>query len=552
MLRRSVLHGGLLALAGRLEAQLYVPGPQVTTFLSDVDDSDQPYGLYLPRKLDGAKKYPLVISLHGADSNHRLNLRRVFGRDVRPGQSEGEASRTFPPLPEVDYIVACPLARGTMGYQGIAEKDVYDVLADVKKRFPIDEDRTYLTGLSMGGGGALWLGLTRPGIWAAIAPVCPAPPEGTDELAPNALNFPVHLFHGEKDPAVDVEVSRKWQRTLLRLGSNVEYIEYPAVRHNSWDYAYKDAAILDWFSRYKRDRFPDRVRFVSRAYKYNSAYWVHIDGLTPGVLASIDARFTGANRIEVATTGLDGFTLNLAGHPQFNRAGTLAISVDGGGHKLGARDAVSFNRVGGKWKAGRYAPAAGEKRAGAEGPIFEVVASRHVYIYGTADTPPTEELNRRREQALRAADWSTPRRPLLLSLQAVADRDLTEADRAAANLVLFGTAATNRLIASLGARLPLELNPGAADYGLVFAFPVNGHYVIVNSGLPWWIGAEQSSRPGLRYTGAPASVLPAFGDYILFKGSLDNVVAEGRFDRNWKLPAGDVAKIQATGAVSIR
>ncbi len=96
MLRRSVLRGGVLALAGRLEAQLYVPGPQVTTFLSDVDDSDQPYGLYLPRKLDGAKKYPLVISLHGADSNHRLNLRRVFGRGIRPGQSESEASREFP------------------------------------------------------------------------------------------------------------------------------------------------------------------------------------------------------------------------------------------------------------------------------------------------------------------------------------------------------------------------------------------------------------------------------------------------------------------------
>ena len=57
-----------------------------------------------------------------------------------------------------------------MGYQGIAEKDVYDVLADVKARFSVDEDRVYLTGLDMGGGGALWLGLTRPDIWAASWP----------------------------------------------------------------------------------------------------------------------------------------------------------------------------------------------------------------------------------------------------------------------------------------------------------------------------------------------------------------------------------------------
>ena len=105
-------------------SQLYRPGPQVVTFFSEVDDSDQPYGLYLPGTFNPAKKYPLVISLHGAGSNHRLNLRREFGQGNRPGESDPEATRYFPPLKDVDYIVASPLARGTMGFQGIAERDV--------------------------------------------------------------------------------------------------------------------------------------------------------------------------------------------------------------------------------------------------------------------------------------------------------------------------------------------------------------------------------------------------------------------------------------------
>src|SRR5688572_22738766 len=142
------------------------PGPQVVTFFSAIDDTDQPYGLYIPKSYDDSKKYPLVISLHGAGSNHRLNLRRVFGQGNRMGETDAEASRNFPQFKDVDFIVATPLARGTMGYQGIAELDVYDVLADVRGRFNIDEDRIYLTGLSMGGGGTLWLGLTRPDIWA--------------------------------------------------------------------------------------------------------------------------------------------------------------------------------------------------------------------------------------------------------------------------------------------------------------------------------------------------------------------------------------------------
>ena len=60
-----------------VSSQKLSPGPQVLTFFSDADDTDQPYGLYLPKNYDPQKKYPLVIMLHGAGSNHRLALRRV-------------------------------------------------------------------------------------------------------------------------------------------------------------------------------------------------------------------------------------------------------------------------------------------------------------------------------------------------------------------------------------------------------------------------------------------------------------------------------------------
>jgi len=119
---RFVLLLSLAALA--LGAQVYTSGPQVVTFFSTVDDSDQPYGIYVPKGFDPGRKYPLVVSLHGAGSNHRLNLRRVFGKGNLPGETDGEASRYFPPLAEVPFLVATPLARGTMGYQGIAEQDV--------------------------------------------------------------------------------------------------------------------------------------------------------------------------------------------------------------------------------------------------------------------------------------------------------------------------------------------------------------------------------------------------------------------------------------------
>ena len=71
-------------------------GPQVLTFFSSVADTEQPYGLYLPKNYDSEKKYPLVIMLHGAGSNHRLALRRVFGKSNANGETDVEASRYFP------------------------------------------------------------------------------------------------------------------------------------------------------------------------------------------------------------------------------------------------------------------------------------------------------------------------------------------------------------------------------------------------------------------------------------------------------------------------
>lgn len=494
---------------------------QVLTFFSGVDNSDQPYALYLPQHFDPARQYPLVLSLHGASSDHRLNLRQVLGRDVR----------------DVDFIVAAPLARGTMGYRLLAETDVYDLLADLERRFPIDPDRVYLTGLSLGGGGALWLALTRPDVWAAVAAVCPEPPPGTEAFAPNALGLPIHLFHGELDDSVPVAVSRQWQKRLLNLGSEVEYVEYPGVHHNAWDLAYKNAALFDWFAKFKRNRFPERVRFTSDRYQYASAYWVRLDGLTPGTRASIDARFTGPNRIEAATAALDGFTLRLEGHPSFTAARSLEVIVDGAAHRLlHPRDAVSFRKAGAEWIAAAYQPAPGEKRPGLEGPIGAAFSAHHTYVYGAG----AEEIARR------AADWSLPGQPLQLHLPVVPDREAP-----AGNLVLFGNRDTNRLIARFAPRLPLELNPGAADYGLLFVVPIDNRYVVVNSGLPFWTGAADISRFAESYIGVIPAILDSFPDYVLFRGSLAHVVAQGRFGRDWKLPPGEAEKLKATGAVQI-
>lgn len=556
----TVLLSGIYSI--NISAQRLKPGPQDLSFFSTVDETDQPYAVYIPKNFDESKKYPLVIFLHGAWSNHRLGLRRSFGQGnnqgtdfIKPGnvpvENDLEATRYFPLLKDVDYIVAAPLARGTAGYQGIPEEDVYEMLADVKSRFSIDDNRIYLTGLSMGGGGTIWLGLTRPDIWAAIAPVCPAPPDGSDELSGNALNLPVHLFIGDKDFLY--KTAQDWKAKFEKSTPRFNYIEYPGIGHNSWEYAYKDGFIFEYFSKFKRDPFPQEVKFSTKWFKYNKAYWVMFDNITPGTLASIDAKFTGINTIEITSGGLDAFTINLKGHPQFNPGQSVTLKIDDKSFTVKSLDNISFMKVNGAWINNKYTPGLLSKQQGAEGPAYAAVSSNHIYVYGTGGNPTREELAERRAQADAAANWSGMGGKIMVFPRVLSDKDLRQSDYDNSNLILFGTRETNAIIEKFADKLPVHLKADAKDYGLVYIFPVEEHYVLVNSGLPWWTPAKKASgQGGYAFMGSKVDALKNLKDFILFKESSDNVITQGNFDNNWKLPSDAATAMKATGVISIK
>lgn len=504
--------------------------PRVLTYISGVDGSEQPYTIYVPKNLDPGRRYPLLVALHGEGSNDRVMMRTVFGRGPRGGESDLEASRFFPSFREVDFFVVCPFARGSLGYDGIGEAEVYQTIDEVKRRFPVDEDRVYLTGVSRGGEGALRLALTRPDFWAAAVPVCPLPAKAAEVYAANGVHVPVRLFHGESDPLAPVSTSRLWHKLLLNAGGTAEYMEFPLMRHNAWDAAYRDASLFDWLKQFRRNRHPDRARLVTNSYRYNSSFFLRIDALSPGTPALVDAQFTGENKILISTRDCDGFSLRLQGHPKYAPNKPLTVSIDGAPVKVVGTP--SFTRVNYTWRAARAVPAAYSKRQGAEGPLAEAIASRHVYVYGTRGT--AAQVAAWRQQALQAADWSMEDYKIPVSFPVRADDELTDYDLYTANIVLFGTKETNSVLARFARQLPLAFNPSAADYGLIYIFPVGDRYFLVNSGVNWWTGAGRNTPPH--------RLLAGLEDYALYKGSLNNLIESGRFDRDWKLkrpfPAG--------------
>ncbi|MDY6877778.1 MAG: prolyl oligopeptidase family serine peptidase [Chloroflexota bacterium] len=143
-------------------------------------------------------------------------------------------------------------------------------LDDVMEAFNGDAQRTYLTGLSMGGNGAWLLAAQYPTKFAALVPICgfirpprEIPEEFKDAVPQALLSFlshpdpyrmiaqqigkmPVWAFHGSADESVPVEETRKMVESLKGHGGRVRYTEYAGVDHNSWDAAYAEPGLMDW------------------------------------------------------------------------------------------------------------------------------------------------------------------------------------------------------------------------------------------------------------------------------------------------------------------
>jgi predicted peptidase len=111
---------------------------------------------------------------------------------------------------------------------------------------PVDTNRIYLTGLSMGGFGSFDLLARRPELFAAAVPVCGG---GDIAQAEKFAHIPMWIFHGSNDGSVDAELSRQMVEALHQAGAKPGYTQYPEVGHFSWIAAYSDPMLMAWLFR---------------------------------------------------------------------------------------------------------------------------------------------------------------------------------------------------------------------------------------------------------------------------------------------------------------
>lgn len=224
------------------------------------DGRSLPYRIFKPTGYDPAKKYPLVLCLHGAGGRGTDNQSRGVQAFVTLAsakvQQEYPCFLLTPQCPENKQWVNSPWSKGSYSLDAtpVSEemRSVIEILETVQKEFSIDPARIYVTGQSMGGYGTWNILMLRPDLFAAAIPVCGG---GDPAKAKSIASIPIWTFHGSDDNAVPVQGSRDMDKALRDAGSKVsKYTEYPGVKHPSWTNAWKEAEIVPWlFSQHKKD-----------------------------------------------------------------------------------------------------------------------------------------------------------------------------------------------------------------------------------------------------------------------------------------------------------
>ena len=223
------------------------------------DGKTLPYRLLKPAETEAGKKYPLVLFLHGAGERGADNAKQLVwfwdakkpSPMTRPEVAAAKAFVLVPQCPDGKQWVDVPWAKGSYKSPEVSEplKLTLALVDSLLKDLPIDPDRVYVVGMSMGGYGAFDAVQRRPELFAACVAICGA---GDPSKAKVIADVPVWAFHGADDGAVPVAGSRDMVAALKAAGAEPKYTEYPKVGHNSWSPAFAEKEFWNWIFAQRR------------------------------------------------------------------------------------------------------------------------------------------------------------------------------------------------------------------------------------------------------------------------------------------------------------
>lgn len=215
-----------------------------------------PYRLFLPEPLDESQKYPLVLFFHGAGERGTENT-KILKWGLMPihkylTENGVKAIVIAPQCPPREQWVDTPWTEPSHTMPKEPSKNMklaMELLEETIEKYPVDKNRIYVTGLSMGGFGVWDILQRQPELFAAGMPICGG---GDTAEAKQLKEIPIWAFHGSADETVIPQRSKDMVDAIQAAGGNAKLSILPKG-HGVWLFVYREKEYLDWLFEQKKE-----------------------------------------------------------------------------------------------------------------------------------------------------------------------------------------------------------------------------------------------------------------------------------------------------------
>jgi|GEM_PF-1101969 len=223
-----------------------------------------PYGVYVPDDYLGDEPFPLIIYLAG-----------------NSGPAIEGVQLGSPAFERTGYLVVYPNSWGGW-WRANTETMVDSLLKEVMRKYNVDTDRVYLSGLSNGGTGTFDYASLWPQRWSAAVVAMGAglfgftEPGGDRPFVSNVTHVPMLFLHGKRDQVIAVAATTKTVDSLRAQDANVAMKIFPEREHELVPGSGDDGATVDFFQRHESRTIPKKLVFAAATTAHARNYWIEL------------------------------------------------------------------------------------------------------------------------------------------------------------------------------------------------------------------------------------------------------------------------------------
>ena len=276
------------------------------------DSRSIPVLVQLPPQFEPAKRWPLLLAMHGGPMPNARSALQGASRMLRVWDAPAASAGVIVVSPAMTHVVArAPRTEQTLPYEILRPEQIEALLHDVAALYPVDPNRIVSTGISLGSNFSIAFAASRPDRFAAIVPVS-TEGESREHLLRNLMHVPTFVLEGKLDRNIrGIQGPRAMERILESFEYDIVYREMSDRSHEGFAEHYPE--VLRWLAERPRNPYPKEVVRVPHdgiMALARRVHWIKSD-TRRGI---VRARVTSRKRIDIDARWVRSLRVFLTDH----------------------------------------------------------------------------------------------------------------------------------------------------------------------------------------------------------------------------------------------